>query len=164
MFQHDPPNQLHHLDKSSPTFHDQISNVLNGKEYRQWVSGLQGDLVGFVGHLDQVRHPVPLVPSPLKSPQSVDVLDPASSAFPIYLHELRHPCDDRRVLPASYAFSSRLLDVGPRPATPGGSGDVYEGTLNGSKVYVKRAKTHPEHNSACPKKVSHPAAFPDSRY
>jgi len=55
MSSHNPLTQPRRLDTSSPTFHDQVSNILYG-EYRQWVSGLQGeDLMGLVGYPDNVR-------------------------------------------------------------------------------------------------------------
>ena len=48
--------QLRHLDRSSPGFHDQLSNVLYGEEYKQSVKSLQGnDLVWLVDYLDEVR-------------------------------------------------------------------------------------------------------------
>ena len=48
--------QLHHLDKSSSGFHDQLCNILYGEEYKQSVSNLQGgNLVELVDCLDKVR-------------------------------------------------------------------------------------------------------------
>jgi len=65
MSSHDPLTQLRHLDASSPTFQDQVSNVLYGEEYKQWMPNLQDDgLMGLVDYLDKVRHSV----SPLRSP------------------------------------------------------------------------------------------------
>jgi len=65
----DPLEQLRRLDGSSPKFHDQVSEILHGEEYKQWVSDIQGDdLVALVNCLDQVHHPVSLVHSPLKPP------------------------------------------------------------------------------------------------
>ena len=34
--------QLDHFNRSSPDFHDQLSNVLCGKEYKKCVRSLQG--------------------------------------------------------------------------------------------------------------------------
>jgi len=63
----EPLKQLRGLDKSSSKFHEQVSDILYGEEYKQWVPELQGDdLVGFVDYLNQVRHPVSLVRSPYK--------------------------------------------------------------------------------------------------
>ena len=65
----DPLKELRGLDKSSPEFHDQISDILHGEEYKQCVSDLQGDdLVWLVDYLDQVRLPISLVRFPLKPP------------------------------------------------------------------------------------------------
>ena len=51
--------QLHYLDRSSPDFHDRLSNVLYGEEYQQCVQSLQDDdLVWLVDYLDKVRHQV----------------------------------------------------------------------------------------------------------
>ena len=48
--------QFHHLDRSSSGFHDQLTNVLYGEEYKQSVKSLQGnDLVWLVDYLDEVR-------------------------------------------------------------------------------------------------------------
>ena len=60
--------QLHHLDKSSLDFHDQLCNVLYGREYFQCVPNLQGgDLVWLIEYLDKVRYRVALPHSPFKS-------------------------------------------------------------------------------------------------
>ena len=53
-----PPilQQLDLLNRSSPDFHDQLSNVLYGEEYQQCMPNLQGeDLVWLVDYLDMVR-------------------------------------------------------------------------------------------------------------
>jgi len=46
------------------------------------------------------------------------------------------------VLPTSYALSSSSLEIGRQPAASGGSGDNYEGSLNGSRVCVKRVRVY----------------------
>ena len=49
-------NQFSRLDRDSSTFHDQVSSILYGEEYKQWVQTVQGDdLVALVDHLDKVR-------------------------------------------------------------------------------------------------------------
>ena len=59
--------QLHHLDKSSPDFHDQLCNVFYGSKYSKCVPDLQGDdLVWLVDYLDKVCRCVTLLHSPLK--------------------------------------------------------------------------------------------------
>jgi hypothetical protein len=58
---------LHRLDRSSPRFHDKLTNVLYGEEYKRCVPILQGDdLVWLVDYMDEVRHPIALPQSPLK--------------------------------------------------------------------------------------------------
>jgi len=65
----DPLEELRSLDMSSPKFHDQLSDILRGEEYKRRVSDLQGgDLTWLVDYLDQVRLPVSLTRSPLKPP------------------------------------------------------------------------------------------------
>jgi hypothetical protein len=44
------------------------------------------------------------------------------------------------ILPTSLTPSASLLDTEHYPVASGGSGDVYEGTFNGSKVCVKRIR------------------------
>ena len=58
--------RLRRLNKSSPGFHDQLYNVLDGKEYVQCVQDLQlDDVVWLVDYLDTVRCHVALSHSPL---------------------------------------------------------------------------------------------------
>jgi hypothetical protein len=64
MSSHSPLKRLRRLDRSSSEFQDQVSNILYGEEYKQWVPNIQGDdLVGLVDYLDKVRCRVsPLYP------------------------------------------------------------------------------------------------------
>ena len=56
--------QLHHLDRSLSSFHDRLSSILYGAEYRQDGPNLQGDdLVRLVDYLDKARRCIPL-PTP----------------------------------------------------------------------------------------------------
>jgi hypothetical protein len=63
--------QLDLLDRSSPDFHDQLSNVLYGQEYQQCIPNLQGeDLVWLVDYLDKVRcHTSPFLALHLSQPR-----------------------------------------------------------------------------------------------
>jgi len=62
-----PLTRLRRLDTSSSTFHDQVSNILYGKEYERWEPKLQGDdLIELVDYLDKVRHRVSPPGSPLR--------------------------------------------------------------------------------------------------
>ena len=59
--------QLHLLDRPLSGFHDQLSNVLYGEEYRQCVPNLRGDdLIWLVDYLDKVRGRIFPPHSPLK--------------------------------------------------------------------------------------------------
>jgi len=69
MFSLNPLDQLRRLDRSSPKFHDQVSNILSGEEYKQWVLNVQDDdLVGLTDYLDKVRRRVSPLCLPLKPP------------------------------------------------------------------------------------------------
>lgn len=51
-----PLERLLRLNRSTSDFHDQISNILYGEEYKQWVPGINGgDVVKLVDCLDRVR-------------------------------------------------------------------------------------------------------------
>jgi len=55
------------LERSSSTFHDQLSSILYGEEFRQQAQNLQNDgLVWLVDYLDEVRRRASLLHSPLK--------------------------------------------------------------------------------------------------
>ena len=55
MIPHDPFQQLHDLDRSSPEFHEQLSNFFCGEAYRSVFSDLGGeDLAWLVEYLDSV--------------------------------------------------------------------------------------------------------------
>ena len=48
--------QLYRLDRSSSQFHDMLSSILYGEEYKRCVGDLQnGSLVWLVDYLDKVR-------------------------------------------------------------------------------------------------------------
>ena len=142
-----PPalQQLRRLNRSSSGFHDQLSKVLYGERYKQCVPDLQGDdLLWLVDYLDKVRRRISSPYSPLKSAQALDCLDPPTAASQKCLHELRTICGARGILPASYTLSSNHLSVSPDPFAAGGYGDVHEGTLDGSKVCIKRVRAYQE--------------------
>jgi len=62
-----PLERLRHLDRFSSKFHDRVSNILYGEEYKQWMPNLQDDqLVWLVDYLDKVRRRVLLLHSLFK--------------------------------------------------------------------------------------------------
>ena len=135
--------QLHRLNRSSPDFHDQLCNVLYGEEYVQCVPNIEGeDLVWLVDYLDKVNRCVAPPHSLLKPAQALDGLDPPSPASRKCLRELRSRCGTGAILPTSYTLSPDLLSIAPEPFASGGFGDVYKGTLNGSRVCIKRARVY----------------------
>ena len=152
--------QLHHLDTSSPAFHDQLGGVFSGEEYRRSVQNIEGnDLVSFVEYLDRVRRRIALPHSPFKPVQALDMLDPASSGFQKCLRELRNICGTRMILPTSCTISSSLMSTGLHPITSKGPGDSYEGTLDGSKVCVKRVQVYSKGDPEKVTKVCWPIIF-----
>ena len=153
---HDLLKQLDRLDRSSSGFHDQVNNILYGEEYKQSVPNLRNnDLVWLVDYLDNVRRLIALSNSPLKLAQVLDILDTTSAGFRKGLHELREICSDRMTLPTSYTLSPSLLNIGRYPAASGGSGDVYEGTLDGSKVCIKHVELYSKDGPENATKVHH---------
>jgi len=57
--------KLHQLDGSSSGFHDELSSIFYGEEYRRCAEDLQGDdLLWLVGYLDKVRYHFTLPCSP----------------------------------------------------------------------------------------------------
>ena len=57
------------------------------------------------------------------------------------LRELQSICGTNMILPASFIPSYRLT-ISDEPFASGGCGGVYRGTLDGSKVCVKRVRLH----------------------
>ena len=138
-----PLEQLRSLDESSPEFQSQVSNIVVAKEFKDWVPTIQDDdLVELVDYLDKVRRPLSLVSFLFILPKALDTLDPRSSAFRRCLRELRHVCGTRTILPSSYTLSSKFLGIGPQPVAAGSSGDLYEGTLDGLRVCIKRVRIY----------------------
>lgn len=130
-------------DKSSRDFGIQLNNILHGPEYVEWEKKLEGDdLVWFIDYLDEVRRHVILSHSLLKLVQALDCLDSSCPASRKCLRELRVICGANKTLPTSYGFPSQRLEVDPIPFTHGGSGNVYKGTLDGSKVCVKHIQVY----------------------
>ena len=136
--------RLRSLDRSSPGFHDQVCSVFYEEEYQKCVPDLQGDdSAWLVEYLNEVRRRIILPrPAPLRLAQVLDGLNPSSPAFRKCLRELRRICGARGILPTSYTLSSHLLAMGPEPFASGGYGDVYDGTLDGSRVCVKRIRMY----------------------
>lgn len=81
--------------------------------------------------------------SPLIPEQALDGLDPSCAAARKCLCELRNIYgQNKAILPTSYTLPSDLLKIESDPFASGGYGDVYHGTLNGSRVCVKRVRMY----------------------
>jgi len=63
------------------------------------------------------------------------------------------------ILPTSYTLSSVPLVVDRQPVASGGSGDLYEGTFNGSRACVKRGRVYSKDGPGKAIKVHHPDSF-----
>ena len=131
----------------------------------QCVPNLQGDdLVWLIDYLDKVCHRITSSYSQLKSAQALDCLDPSTAASRKILRELRTICGAREILPTSYTLSSDLLNISSNPFAAGGYGDVYEGTLDGSRVCVKRARIYDDEPRRVTKVRHSRRRFPCSSY
>ena len=159
-----PPalQQLHHLDRSSSKFHDNLCSVFYGEEFQKCMQNLQGnDLVWLVEYLDKVRRHVALLCPPLKPSQAFDSLDPSGTAFWKCLHELRAVCGARGMLLTSYILSASLLDIEMDPFASGGYGDVYHRTLDGSNICIKHVRVYVKEGPKKATKVGYwPRSFP----
>ncbi|KAF9793424.1 kinase-like domain-containing protein [Thelephora terrestris] len=120
---HDSLKQLEDLDKASPEFHQRLRDFLCGERYV--FSELQShDFAWLAEYLDNV------LPG---------ISDCTIPAFREFLRELSRICGTEKTLPESCMLSDSLLVVGLDPSASRGA---YEGTFDGSKVYVRRIKSH----------------------
>lgn len=76
--------------------------------------------------------------------QTLNHLDPSCLAFRECSRELRRICGTKAILPASCTRSPQLPTIDPLPSAKGDCSDVYEGTLDDSKVCVKRVRVYTE--------------------
>ena len=90
--------------------------------------------------------------------KALDVLEPSSDASRKCLSELRSVCGTRGILPTPYTLSPQLQTIGHEPFASGGYGDMYEGTLDGSRVCIKRLRAYTDDGLQNATKVR-PAAF-----
>jgi hypothetical protein len=132
-----PLQQLRDLDTASPQFHEQLSSCLRGSEYRNAVPNLQGeDLAWLVEYLDGVS--LQTISPTLRS-TSVRF----SSVFPILQmsHSKNRCTNSERYAALKGCYRNRVhfqQTLSKDISLPSVSGYVYEGTLDGSKVRIKR--------------------------
>ena len=62
-------------------------------------------------------------------------------------------CGTNGILPRSHTVLPHLLDIDAEPFASGGFADVYHGTLNGSRVCIKRVRVYTEESPEWTKKV-----------
>lgn len=145
MIPSDPLQQLHGLDRTSPLFHEQLSDFFRESAYQKVLSNLQSEnLARLVEYLDSVS----IRQNILSALRSVllqllaGISDHKILIFQESLQELGRICGVKQVLPKSCALSKSLL------------GCVYEGTFNGSKVRIRRIRTYPGGDPQKVKEVS----------
>ena len=92
-----------------------------------------------VNNCDRVRLRITLPDPLLEQVQALGGLDTATPERPDELGSIR---DTRVTLPTSYILPPHLLNTCSLPLASGAYGDVYEGSLNGSKVCVKRIRVY----------------------
>ena len=69
------------------------------------------------------------------------------------MRELRSRCGAGGILPTSYTFLPHLLNAGSEPFASGTYGDVYEGTLDGSRICIKHIRVYTQYGSQKAAKV-----------
>ena len=141
-----PLQSLRDLDRTSPHFHNQLIDLLRGNGYRDVIPTLKGGgLVWLVNYLDNVSlYDVPPIPHSPLAQVLCEISDSSSVPFREPLDELKRICGISNVLPKACTLSDSLL------------GCVYEGTFNGSKVRVRRVRTHPKGDPQKVKEVCTP--------
>lgn len=129
-----PLQVLHDLDRTSPQFHKQLSDLLRGDEYRNVVPDLQDDDTAWlVEYLDNVS----LQPSfPTPPTASVQVLtgipNRTSLEFTEFLQELGNICGVKGVLPQSCVLANP-------PAS--------EATPDDKRLRIKHVRSHADGHS-----------------
>ena len=137
-------HQFRDLNQSSPEFPNQLTSLLLERGFKDRVGSLQdNDSAWLVEYLDNVRTPVILTDSPPKLVQALNILYPASPiSFRKCLHELRAICGSRKILPQSCMFPGSPPSTVGWPIASKGSCDMYEGSIDDSKVCVVRLRVY----------------------
>ena len=141
--------RLNNLERPSPKFPDQLTNLLTKIEYEYpllFENLCDEDRAWFVEYLENVCVCVPLYSLSTEPVQVLDDLEYDSPAYQKCRGELQEICGHWERLPRSYLFdvSSLVPAAGSTPI--GGPYQITcEGLLNGSKVCAKML--HPSHLS-----------------
>ena len=97
--------------------------------------------------------------------QVISDLDSTHPAFPICFSELRGICGTWGQLPASCTISDILLDTGDKPFASEALADMCEGTLNGSRVCVRKVRMYSGEDPQKVKRVCYIThSFPRSHF
>jgi len=139
--------QFDRLDKNSPQFQDQLTGLLHKEEFKDCIPELRDeDVVWLVEYLDKVRLFlfIALYLHSANLAQALDSLDPSGPTSRKCLRELGSICGTWGKLPPRYLLETSLAIPSTLPVASGGSGDVYEGLLDGSRVCVRRPRIDAE--------------------
>lgn len=135
--------QLRLLDESSPQFPDRLSSLLDEYTHNERTADLRDeDWSWLVEYLDNVRPRVVFIDLMPKLAQTLRILLPANPAFRGCLRKLGAICGSREVLPHSYILSTAPANTTKWPFASSGSCDIFEGSLDGSKVCVRRLRMY----------------------
>ena len=146
--------KLHRLAVSSPDYGDNLYEVLHEEDYRECVANIGGDdLTWLVDYLDKVCALHRPLHSVLNPAQALDGLEPSSEAYRKCRRELRSICGTNGILPTSFTPLSQLQYTSQEPFADGAYGEVFHGTLDGSKVCIKRIKVYTKDSPEIAKKV-----------
>ena len=158
--------KLHRLAVSSPDYGGNLYEVLHEEDYRECVANIGGDdLTWLVDYLDKVCALHRLLHSVLNPAQALDDLESSSEAYRKCRRELRTICGTNGILPTSFTPLSQLQYTGEEPFADGAYGEVFHGTLDGSKVCIKRIKVYTKDSpkkamKACPRSRCFPSTGP----
>ena len=134
------------LDKSSPWFPRLLDDLLSEEGLDDYILELRDEGISWlVEYLDHVCLRIVLYPLTAQVAQALDTLDSTSSAYRKCLGKLASICGIRNKLPWSCILDGSLM-TGDNLVTREGRWDVYQGSLNGSMVRVKRPMAYGQRN------------------
>lgn len=136
--------RLRDLDKSSPLFPDQLATLI-AQVPVSFMSGLtNNDSLWVLEYLDNVCIPTPRLSIWfLNLVQALEDFSPFSLVSCECLCALARMTRTAKMLPKSLTLSTTHSVTSIHPITSGTIADVWEGTYNGCKVYVKQPRYFP---------------------
>jgi hypothetical protein len=130
--------ELDRLERSLPTFPRQLTSLLSGGDYSFIASLPDKDAAWLIEYLDNVRARVPLYPLYTEPAQALETIDPVDVAYRRCLGVLQMTCYIKERLPRSYIFDVSSFVPIASPTATGPYETIYEGSIDGSKVFAKR--------------------------